>query len=98
MTDETLKTLLTFDEIPLGKNSIDEGSQYQDSGLRVSGEIISVALLFRVVNTKNMYDYKDDTMVVHPESHKSNIIHYCLGRDMDMYHNKLLELYHHVLY
>ena len=107
-TDETFKAsftldsdsvcIINLDEKPLGKTNIDEGYQYQHEGVRVSGEIMSVTLVFRVVNTSNLYDCKDDIMVLDPDCHKSAIINYCLGRDMYIYYKKILKLYHNVLY
>ena len=64
-----------FDENPLGKTNIDEGSQYQHSGVRVSGEKLSVGLVFQTVDRKNVYDCKNDTMIIYPDMSSNDIVH-----------------------
>ena len=87
-----------LDENPLGKTNIDKGLQYQHSGVKVSGEKLSVGLVFWTVDRENVYDCKNDTMIIYPEMSSNDIVHYSLGQDLDMYQNTLLDLYHNVFY
>ena len=53
-----------------------------------------MTLVFRTVDRKNIYDCKNDTMIIYPEMSSYDIVHYSLGQDLDIYQDKLLELYH----
>ena len=59
--------------------------QYIHGGVSVTGEKFSAGIVFRVVNTKEKYNLKDDTMVVSDMPHHNEIIHGMLGLNLAMF-------------
>ena len=63
-----------LDQNSSGKTNVDEGSQFQHSGVKLTGEQLSIGFVFRTVNTQNVYDCKDDTMIIYPAQSSKDIV------------------------
>ena len=59
--------------------------QYIHSGVSVISEKFSAGIVLRVVNTKEKYNMKDDTMVVSNMPHHNEIIHGMLGLNLAIF-------------
>ena len=75
---------------PLDKNSLNQKNvinkqQYIHGGVNITGENISAGIVFRVVNTKERYNMKDDTMVVSDMPHHNETIYGILGLNLAMF-------------
>ena len=64
------------------KNSLyskyfDDKLQYQHDSVKITGENFSIGLVFRVVNSKERYNLKDNNMIVVGEIGESDMINGC---------------------
>ena len=87
-----------LDENLLSQKIVVNKQQYIHSGFNVTGENFSVGIVFRVVNTKERYTMKDDTIVVSDMLHHNAIIHGILGFNLAMFQYALSNVYHKVIF
>ena len=73
-----------LDESPSGKTMFDERSEFQHGGVKLTSEQHIIGILFRTVSTKNVYDCKDDTMIIYPDQSSKDMVHYCFGEYIDL--------------
>ena len=59
--------------------------QYIHGGVNLIGEKLSARKVFRVVNTKERYNMKDDTMVVSYMPYHNETIHSMLGINLAIF-------------
>ena len=59
--------------------------QYIHGGVSVTGDNFSTGIVFRIVNTKEKYNMKDDTIVASNMPHHNEIIHRIWGLNLAMF-------------
>ena len=80
------------------KRNIMNKQQYIHGGINVIGEKFLAGIVFRLVNIKERYDMKDDTMVVSDMPHHNEIIHGVMGLNLAMFRQALSKVYHKVMF
>ena len=59
---DTLSIINPLDEDPISEKNKSDMTQYLHGGINVSGENLSVAMVFRIVSQIYMYNLSDDTL------------------------------------
>ena len=95
---DTVTIINPLDENPLNVNNIQRKLQYLHGGVSVTGEKVSVGLVFRVVKSTCVYNQNDDTMVIDDPIASNYVVDGCLGIDLNEFHNNLSMLYHKTMF
>ena len=87
-----------LDKNPLSKQNIRNKQQYIYGGVDVTGEKLSVVIVFRVVSTTARYHISGDTISVTNVTQNNQIVHGMLGLDLAKFRETLSKLYHKVIF
>jgi len=93
LTHDSVTIVNTLDEDP--EHISEDGSQYQyqHGNVNVSKDKFSVGIVFRTVHTTDLYETSNDLMIP-PDGKTNNIVQFQLGTDLNLFHSKLINLYH----
>jgi len=94
---DTLSIINPLDEDPLSEKNKSDMTQYLHGGINVSGEKLSVAMVYRIVSQTYMYNLSDDTLHHENTDGQGDVVNGILGIDLGRFHTKLLSLYHKTL-
>ena len=96
---DTITIINPVDENPRSKKNVNMKTQHQHGNVNVSGDKFSMALVFCVCNNTNIYWRSDDTQVVDGQlGEGGSVVNGCLGFDFNLFHSRLITLYHNTMF
>lgn len=97
LSPDSITIVNTLDEDPEYASQDGSQYQYQHGNVNVSKDKFSVGLVFRTVQSTALYDKSSDSIVPH-DSKPNDMVHHHLGTDLNKFHNRLIDLYHNVMF
>ena len=93
LSHDSVTIVNTLDEDP--EHISEDGSQYQyqHGAFNVRKDKFSVGIVFRTVHTTHLYDESSD-FVIPPDGNTNDGVHFQLGTDLNLFHSRLINLYH----
>ena len=97
LSHDSVTIVNTLDEDPKHMSEDQSLYQYQHGNVNVSKDQFSVGIVFRTVHRSDIYDRSSDIMMP-PDGLEPDMVQCHLGTDLNVFHSKLINLYHNVMF
>jgi len=97
LSTDSITVVNTLDEDPEYTSKDGSKYQYQHGNVNVSKDQLSFGIVCRTVHSTAVYNPKCDC-IIRLDGEPNDIVHYHLGTNLNLFHSKLINLYHDVMF